>query len=47
MSPKTTSKDQLAYSVNETNRPGKAFGFDTLKEVLNKYLCKNNFALIN
>ena len=29
------------------NRPRKTLGFETPKEALNKYLCKNNFALIN
>ena len=29
------------------NRPRKTLGFCTPKEVLNKYLSKNNFALIN
>jgi IS30 family transposase len=51
--PKSTSFENLmdhdiAIIANKlNNRPRKTLGFETPKEALNKYLCKNNFALIN
>ena len=51
--PKSTSFENLmdhdiAKIANRlNNRPRKKLGFETPKEVLNKYLCKRNFALIN
>jgi IS30 family transposase len=50
--PKSTSLETLNYHYIETisaclnNRPGKKLGFETPGEALNKYLWKNNFALI-
>jgi transposase, IS30 family len=51
--PKSTSFENLMdhdianIASRLNNRPRKTLGFETPKEALNKYLCKNNFALIN